>query len=104
MIHNLTLTGDGTAKTLAALMIASAKYTADQANKFRMNWLAAICESGGVARIGDVNTSSSFGAPVPSTYGSQFLPSIYQEGYCYSATSIYLYIPNAAVVSLMWDA
>lgn len=110
MIHNLTLTGDGTTKTLAALMLASGNYASPAAagkpdpNTARPMWLQGICESGGIARIGDVNTSVSYGSPIPSAYGGQLLPSVYQEGHLYSFTSIYLYVPLGATVSLMWDA
>jgi hypothetical protein len=104
MIHNVTVTGAGTTQTLAQLMIASGNYTADSANKMRLNWLQAITESGGVARIGDVNTSVSNGFAIPSTYGGDQLPPVHQPGHSYSTTSIYFYIPNGAVLDLMWDA
>ena len=106
MIHNVTFTGDGTTKTLSALMIASGNYSSDNANKQRLNWLQAICESGGTARVGGVNTTSSYGSPMPSTTGpsGQMLPPVHQAAFCYSPTSIFVYAPSNSIISLMWDA
>jgi hypothetical protein len=108
MIHALTVTGNGTTQTIAALAIASTNYTAFQANGFRPSLLQIVCEGPGVARVGDINTTASYGSPVPgvssASPGSQFFPSVTQVAHTYSLTSIYVYIPSGTVVSFLWDA
>ena len=104
MIHTLTVTGTGAQATLAALMAASPNYTGAQSNATRINWLQVETETGGgTVRLGDINTSVSYGLPITATAG-MFLPPVHQIAHCYSATSIYLYIPNGTVVSFLWDA
>jgi hypothetical protein len=102
-IHTLTYTGDGTKKTLAALAIASGNYSADQASKFRANWIQAVCEGAGTARFGDVNTSASYGIPLPQQAGQMCPPIMHPED-CYSFTGTYIYTPNGTVVTFLWDA
>lgn len=110
MIHSVTFTGSGTTQTLAAILAASGFYaTPAVAGKpdptsLRPMWIAAVLESGS-ARIGDVNTSATYGMPVPATAaGGPAFPPNPQMGNTYSFTSIWVYASNGAVVSIDFDA
>ncbi len=104
MIHNVTFTGNGTTETVAALLVASGNYTPANASVLRPKWLQMVTETGGgTARIGDINTTSSYGLPIPATAG-MMLPPVHEPGFTYSFSSIYVYAPNGTVVSLMFDA
>lgn len=114
MIHNIELVGTGAVQTLAAWAIASGRYSANgpkggvglpAASGQRAMWMQfiSISTNSGVARIGDSNTNSTNGLPLPAGAG-QFFPPCYQEGHLYALSQISVYVANGDVVSVAWDA
>jgi hypothetical protein len=111
MIHNIELVGTGAVQTLAAWAIASGRYTAGGVGKgigiggYRPKWIQFICPSSnaGVARVGDINTNSTNGLPIPAGAGMLF-PSVFQKEHIYSFTEISVYVANGDVVSVAWDS
>ena len=105
MIHNLEITGDGATHTLAALALATGLPGIAGAGGTRPQWIQFILPSGnsGVARVGDVNTDSSHGLPLPAGSGQMF-PPVYQVGHTYSLSAIYVNVANADRMSVAWEA
>ncbi len=107
MLHACTVTGDGTTKTIAA-WCTGADYTLAELAAMRPSLFQATCEGPGVARVGDINTTATYGSPIPGTSaaqpGAQLFPAVPQVMHTYSFTSTYVFIPSGTVVSFIWDA
>lgn len=104
MIHTTTYTGTGATVTLAAILAADANYALFNIQALRPKWVQMVTESGGgTARLGDKNTTVSYGLPIPAQAG-MMLPPVYGHDSTYSFTSTYVYVPGGTIISLMFEA
>lgn len=101
-MQNLTVTGNGTAQTIAALAIASGVASIANAASIRAVWVQISSEGTGTTRVGDAHCDATHGLPVPGGAG-QFLP-VKDQGGVYSLQGVYVYIPNGDVVQIAWES
>ncbi len=89
--------------SLADIVGASASAASiSPASNISAQWVQFIVTGSGTVRLGDSNTSSTRGAPIPAG-GSQFFPYKGTSNF-YPLAGIYAYIPTGATLSVLYDA
>lgn len=98
MVTPADLTGSGAAAASISSLIGLAS-TAPR----EVTWIQFVISGSGSVRVGDPNTSSSRGLPIPAGGGlllSRSARGLAEQGY--NLDNVWLYIPSGATVSLAY--